>query len=196
VTEVNGFLIDLYADRRHGGIVLWLLADTGERLLLRQRFPVTVYVAGTPKRLRALWAHLSQHPSKPILSRTERRELFSPEPLTVMVVQVEQAIQQPRLVREVAERFPDLEYYDADVPLLARYAAVYDVFPLTRCRVVLDAAGWVQSVLPLETRWALDPAQAPLRILAIEPDIDPFHAHPQSLHLVYGKQDCPLELAA
>lgn len=191
---LEGFLLDVYADPVGGGVVLWLLADSGERLLLRQRFPITFYAAGSSQNLRNLWSFLSQHSTRPTLARTQRRELFSPQPLTVLEICVDQALQQPRLFQEIVERFPDLEYYDADISIFPRYAARYDVFPLGRCQVSVDGEGWVQSILPLGSRWELDPPVPPLRVLGIEPDGDPFHAAPQSLLIHYDKYQCRLSL--
>ncbi len=194
MSEVEGFLLDVYADPVGGGVVLWLLAESGERLLLRQPFPITFYAAGPHARLRELWAFLSGHPTHPRLSRTQRRELFSPEPLTLLEIRVEKAVQQPRLFREIAAQFLDLQYYDADIPIFTRYAARYDVFALSRCRVDVDASGWVRSITPLDSRWDLDPPVPPLRILGLEPDGDPFHASPRSIHVHYANRQCTLSL--
>jgi DNA polymerase-2 len=191
---VDGFLLDVYSDPVGGGVVLWLLADNGDRLLLRQHFPITFYAAGSRKRLRELWTYLSQHPIHPSLSRTQRRELFSPDPLTLMEIRVEKANLQPRLFREVVEQFPELDYFDADIPIFPRYAARYDVFALSHCRVDVNDRGWVESILTLDSRWDLDPQIPPLRILGIEPDCDPFHAPPRAVHLHYGGHECCLSL--
>ncbi len=190
----DGFLIDVYSDPVGGGVVLWLLADNGDRLILRQYFPITFYAAGSRKRLRELWTFLSHHPLHPALSRTQRRELFSPDPLTVMEIRVEKATPQPRLFREMVEQFPELDYFDADIPIFPRYAARYNTFPLSRCRVRINDTGWVDSIETLDSRWDLDPQVPPLRILGIEPDCDPFHAPPQSLLLHYGSHECRLSL--
>ena len=191
---VDGFLLDVYNDPVGGGVVLWLLADNGDRLLFRQPFPITFYAAGSRKRLRELWTFLSQHPARPTLSRTQRRELFSLEPLTVMDIRVEKANLQPRLFREMAEQYPELDYFDVDIPIFPRFAARYDVFPLSRCQVAVNDTGWVQSIRPLDSRWDLDPQVPPLRILGIEPDCDPFHAPPQVVILHYGGHECRLSL--
>ena len=191
---VDGFLLDIYTDPVGGGAALWLIADSGKRLLLRQHFPITFYAAGSRKRLRELWTFLSQHPMHPTLSRTQRRELFSPEPLTLMEIRVEKAIEQPRLFRELVDKYPELDYFDADIPIFPRYAARYGVFPLSRCRMNLDASNRVQSIEPLDSRWDLEPEIPPLKILGIEPDCDPFHAEPHWVRVHYGAHDCRLSL--
>ncbi|MEI7988843.1 MAG: DNA polymerase domain-containing protein, partial [Chloroflexota bacterium] len=43
--------------------------------------------------------------------------------------------------------------------------------------------------------WQLEPSQPPLRILSIEPDVNPRHAEPAYLTLQYGRTRCQLSLA-
>lgn len=117
------------------------------------------------------------------LRREERRDLFFPRPLPVLAIQVRGPQQQERLFRQVAQEYPELDYYDADLPLALRYAAVYGVFPLARCQVSLGPASPTETahpeyalergaaaIQPLDTPWALDPPRPPLRLLVLEPD--------------------------
>ncbi len=192
--EHTGWLLDLYADRKEGGVGLWFLSDQGERLFLRQPFPIIMYAAGESSRLRNLWRYLDNQPIQVSLRRAERKSLFESAPLTVMRIEVAKAFEQPRLFRDIERRFPDLDYYDADIPLFSRYAAQYNVFPLTRCKVLLGANGNIQEITPLESRWELDPSSPPLRILSIEPNTDPAHAQPTKLTLRYERYDAQWEL--
>jgi len=123
----KGWLLDLYA-HPEDGVVLWLLSEDGARLRLHQPFRVTFYAAGRPEHLRNLWRYLRDQPVAVFLSRQERRDLFQDDPLTVLAVQVENAAEQPDLFRQVAKYFPALTYYDADIPLALRHAAVYATF--------------------------------------------------------------------
>ena len=194
--EITGWLLDLFASPG-GGVVLWLLGEDGLRQRLHQPFPVTFYAAGPAPRLRALWRFL-QSQSVPVrLARTERRDLFAEQPLTVLSIQVGQPLAQARLFRQVARAFPDLAYYDADLPLTLRYAAAHDLFPLARCRILADETGQVKEVIPLDSPWELDPLPPPLRILRIEPDHDPAHAPPShlSIHCARHAYRLPLEPA-
>ncbi len=182
MTERTGWLLDLYADPEDG-VVLWVLGETGTRYRLRQNFPVTFYASGPAARLRALWAFLADQPIPVTLARTQRRDLFHKRPLTVLAAMVEQAADQPRLFQQAAQRFPDLNYYDADLPITLRYAAAYGVYPLAPCRIRVDADGQVQEISAQESRWALDPRTPPLRILYLTPDCEPVHAPPGYLHV-------------
>jgi len=179
MVERSGWLLDLYADPR-GGLALWFLDENGERQRLRQDFPVTFYAAGPAARLRAAWRWLQGRPGVS-LARQERRDLFQPGLLPVLAVQVAQPAAQPALFRQVSQAFPDLTYYDADLPLALRHAALHGTFPLARGRLAWDESGTVQALSVLDSPWDLDPEPAPLRILSLEPEVDPFHAAPTQL---------------
>jgi len=194
MVELSGWLLDLYDDARDGGILWWLLGDDGGRYPLRQHFPVTFYATGANDGLRALWRYLQSQPIRVACARGERGGLFDEEAFPVMGVRVESAARQPALFREVARRFPELDYYDADIPLSARFAAQYEVFPLTRCHALVDEANRVASVVSLESRWELDSQAPPLRSLYIQPDGDPFHAPPRQILLKFGHSSLQLPL--
>ena len=178
--EWTGWLFDLFDDPTDG-VVLWLLADSGERVRLCQSFPVTFYAAGSAEQLRGLWRWLRAQPVELNLARTEKRDLFLPAPVAVLAAEVGRAADQPGLFRRVIEAFPTLDYYDADVPLALRHAAQYGTFPLARLRVEADSAGRVQALETLDSPWDLDPPPAPLRVMELEPDTDPDHAPPRAL---------------
>ena len=180
MAELTGWLLDLFADTQ-AGIVLWLVGEDGQRHRLTQDFPITFYAAGEPKRLRGVWRFLQAQPEKVELKRNERRDIFSPKPVEVLEARVTQTAAQPFLFQRVAREFPELPYYDADLPITTRHAAIYNTFPLVHCQVEADEYGRVQSLKVLDTPWELDPPAPPLRLLAIEPDVDPAHATPSAI---------------
>ena len=96
-------------------------------------------------------------------------------------IELQNAARQPQLFREMAQRFPELDYYDADLAIGLRHAARFGTFPLARCYVRADADGLIQELRVLDSPWDLDPSKAPLRTLALRPDCDPAHADPQAL---------------
>jgi DNA polymerase-2 len=150
--DLTGWLLDVY-DEPGGGAVLWLLGDDGVRRRLRQDFPVTFYAAGPPVRLHQLWQYLRESGVSLRLSRTERRDLFQSQPLTVLSVEVEHPADQPPLFRQLARLFPELTYYDTDLPLALRFAAQHGTFPLSRCRVRSDEAGRVHKLSVIDSPW-------------------------------------------
>lgn len=188
VADLTGWLLDLYEDER-GGAALWLIGDDGGRHRLRQDFPVTFYAAGERAQLKALWVWLRRHPLKPRLAKDQRRDLFQPEPLTVLKIELQHAARQPQLFHEIMQRFPDLDYYDADLSISLRHAALYGTFPLARCYVRADESGFIQKLRVLDLPWDLDPSKAPLRALALRPDCDPAHANPRALIASHGRHE-------
>jgi len=180
MNERTGWLLDLHT-HPDDGAVLWLLGDDGHRHRLHQHFPVTFYAAGPSFRLQALRRHLRAQPLSLSLSRIERRGLFHKHPIPLLAICVNQTALQPRLFQQIADRFPDLNYYNADISLTLRYAAHYDTHPLTRCRVVTDPQGAVQEIEALDSPWNLDPEPPPLRILFLKPSHNPLHTKPSHL---------------
>ena len=179
--KINGWLLDVFEDVQAPGVVLWILTDEGQRLRLHQPFPVTFSLAGPNKVLRNVWRLLKNHASQPKLSRKTGRDLFQPQELDLLEVEMTAFSAQQRLFRELSERFPDLLYYDADVSLPLRYAAVYESFPLCKCEITYYESGLVQDFVVKNTPWDLDPELPELAVMTLEPDCDPLHAPPQAL---------------
>ncbi len=195
IPDLTGWLLDVYSDPDpQGGVVLWLLSDDGERRRLRQPFAVTFYAAGPSPRLRDLWRFLqagdlypadgrAPQQTEPVqLERAERRDLFQGA-IPVLAARFERPADQPRLFRRAAQAFPDLTFYDADLPLALRHAAVFGTFPLARCQITTTPDGRVTDLQVMDTPWELDPARPPLRAMTIEPEVDPFHAEPTYLQV-------------
>jgi len=179
MNEIQGWLLDIYPDQKHG-LVLWIIDRAGPRHRLLQDFPITFYVAGPFTRLRELWQFVKDHPIEAALRREQRRDLFSGL-LDVLAIQVANPVQQPQLFRDVSGRFPALDYYDTDIPIPIRYAAAYDLFPLAYGRFLVDEANRVQEVEALSSPWDLQAAEPTLKTLSIKPDVDPQHAAPRSM---------------
>ena len=188
MADLTGWLLDLYEDEG-ADVVLWLLGDDGARRRLLQDFPVTFYAAGGCEMLRELWAWLRRHPLKPCLARDKRCDLFQEDLVDVLAVGVNQAARQPLLFHEITERFPDLDYYNADLHITLRHAARFGTFPLARCYVHTDENGRIEEMRVLDSPWDLDPSPAPLRVLALKPDCDPAHAEPRALVASFEGQD-------
>jgi DNA polymerase-2 len=186
MTELTGWLFDLYPDPQ-GGLSLWLLGDDGMRYCLSHTFLITFYAAGPPSRLRLLWRFLRSLPAATLLSRAERRELFSGQSIPLLAVQVPQAEKGAAIFYQVQQAFPDLTYYDADLPTHLRYTAEHHLFPLARCQVYLRDEKNIQEIIPLDTPWVVDPASPSLRSLSLEPDCDPAHADPQAVLARYER---------
>jgi DNA polymerase II len=180
--EYTGWLLDLYP-APGGGVKLWLLGEDDKRYCFQQALPATAYAAGPTKRLRSLWQWLEAHPAPLKLSRTRRRDLFQPQPLDVLAVETPDHTILQKVFFEASQQFPDLSYYDVDIPLPLRYAAVFGTFPLCRCRVDAWEDGTIRQIHACESPWDVDLPPPPLRILSLEPDCDPRRTKPDMLNL-------------
>jgi DNA polymerase-2 len=192
MNELRGWLLDVYPEPK-GGVSFWLVGEDGGRYHLKQAFPVTFYAAGPASRLRLLWRYLQTHPAAPDLRRDERRDIFSPEPRTVLAITLANTAAQNSLFQQAAAAFPDLTFFDADIILPLRYAARCNLFPLAHCRVAADESGNVQAVEALDTPWDPDPPVPPLRILQFELDADPSRKMPHRLRLRLSQMRGPVE---
>jgi len=202
MNEIQGWLLDIYPDQDEG-IVLWIMpakaepAETetkqrrspdhkgrrgcsGSRLRLTQDFPTTFYAAGSFSELRQLWQFIQAHPVAASLRREQRRDLFSGM-RDVLAIQVANPVQQARMFGDVIGRFPALDYYDSDIPLSIRYAAATDLFPLACGRFLVDEGQRIAEVEALDSPWTLEGPEPELRVLTIQPDVDPQHASPRFL---------------
>ncbi len=184
MAEYRGWLLDLYTDEQDG-LVLWFIGEDGTRLRFRQTFPITFYAAGPLARLRELWRFLRTQSLALAMRRAQRRDLFSGM-LDVLAIDVTHPALQPRLFSQLLRRFPDLDFFDADIPVSVRYAAKYNVFALTRCQIQATDPGDIQSISALDSRWDLDIEMPPLRILTIEPDSNPQQREPTSIKMQIG----------
>ena len=176
---LTGWLLDVYADVG-AGVVLWLLGDDGERHRLRLAMTTTFYVGGPFARLRECWRFLRSRGVPVQLARVQREDLCD-GPLDVMAVEVDTAVQ-PRLFRQVRQQFPELDYFDADVPVPVQVATRFDLFPTLRCEVVVEGDAVVQAA-PLASRWEVDVPPPPLRVMTMAPDVDPAHRSPTRLRV-------------
>lgn len=184
--NVKGWLLDLFTLEGSDGIVLWVIGEDGKRYRFEHSFPVTFYAAGTAPELRALWKFLQVQPEPLELSAAKRRDLFDGL-ITVLACEVKHPLDLPRLFPRVSKKFPNLTYYDADIHIALRYAAAFNVFPLTRCEIEADEENHVISIQTFESRWELDPTPPPLRILSLEPDTDPSQEIPHHLIVSYDR---------
>ncbi|HEX6033428.1 MAG TPA: DNA polymerase domain-containing protein, partial [Anaerolineales bacterium] len=188
--EYTGWLFDLYAHPTQG-IVLWIAGDDGKPHSFTQPFPITFYIGGPFHRLRQLWKFLQTKPVR--LYRTQRRDLHEGMK-DLLEVRVLTPTSFDELFKGVNQHFPDLHYYDVDLPLVLRYAAEYNVFPLGRCRVKAREGWEVSEILALDTPWEPDPQLPELRLLQIRPDVDPSHAAPNYLSVHFDRFKYQLSL--
>lgn len=186
MAEFNGWLLDLFEDPR-SGIILWFIGNDSRRIRLRQRFPITFYVAGSRKELQAVDTFLHTQSIPCINGYTQRKDLYKAAMINVLSVQTQPA-RLSALVRRTAKRFPNLDLYNADLPIAIRYAAQYGTFPLAHCRVVHEGS-LLQGIEVLDSPWDLDPPEVPLRTFLMALDSNPRYEEPQILTVRFGHEE-------
>lgn len=179
--ELHGWLLDIYPDPAQG-VILWLLDEDGiRRHRLHQPFPTAFYVHGDNGSLRTLWRYLKSLSLPVQLSRVEQQDLFKEQPLSVLEVLTETPCAQEQLFHHLKTSFPDLTYYNADIPLALRYAAQTHAFPLARCRVLATDDGEIEALETLDTPWMIDTPPVPLLVMVLTPDCNPDYKEPVEL---------------
>jgi DNA polymerase-2 len=150
---------------------VWLIDREGRSHELRDTFSPRFYVQGPSDRLRALSDSLVSKRAQVELQMTERIDLFLDRQIEVLEVRVRVPGHLPRLFQQTSRAFPNLTYYDADIPLPQRYVLERDLFPLAYCAV--DAAqGTIQRIEALDTPWDVDYELPPLRVMTLRLDGD------------------------
>ena len=183
----SGWLFDLY-EHPTKGVVLWLVGEDGKPCSFHQNFETVFYARGSDERLRDLGKFIRQKHSKEMvkLERVTTREDLFDGPQVVMGIRVSHGAIFRKLSREVTEKFPDLIFYDADIPLTVRYAAAHNVFMMAHCEVEAEPDGTLVNIRSLDSPTELDPKLPKFRILGLRPDTDPAHTSPRYLIAKFG----------
>ena len=150
---------------------VWLIDREGRAHELRDSFSPRFYVQGSSDRLRDLSASLIGKRAPVKLRMTERIDLFLDRKIEVLEVRVTVPGQLPRLFHQASRAFPDLTYYDADIPLPQRYVLERELFPLAYCAVD-EEQGTIQRIEALDTPWDVDYELPPLRVMTLRLDGD------------------------
>jgi DNA polymerase-2 len=182
VKTCTGWLFDLYAHPEQG-VVFWLLGDDERPHRFFDRdLEVPFYAGGDVQRLRQLWRFLKSRRVK--LQYTQREDLFA-GPQDVVEARVPDPAAYPALFRQVERQFPELVFYDADIPLPVRFAAARHVFMMAHCEVAAQDDGQLVSISTADSPEDLDPRLPRFRKLNLRPDADPASASPKHLLIKY-----------
>ena len=183
----KGWLLDLYEDAADG-VRLWFIMDDGRRICLRQEFPVSFYVYGPVSRLHECCLFLKRQPGVTGLSREMKKDVFQPELLCVLRVDMKGPVSQQACFRTLQKVFPDLTWYNADISVQARHAAQYESFPMAFCELEYEDDGMLSEFRVLNSRWDLPVLLPVLRKLELTPDCDPSRAEPTALEVRIDKK--------
>ncbi len=182
----RGWLLDVYADRQDGAVI-WLVGENGKRHRFTQSFPVSFFAAGPAEMLRDLWVFLQNQNIALHLSRVSRKELFDGN-MDVLEVWIQNPALQSAVFRIAHEHFPELDYYNANIPFAIRYHAVFNLFPLAFCTIEANRTGEILQIETSDVRWDINPKLPPLRILAIQPNTNPGQFAPSLIKVSYNNQ--------
>jgi len=191
--ELRGWLLSVYSDIVDGA-VLWLLGEDGKRHRLTQPFKTTFYISGDEGRLLNIRGELKKRHSPPKTAFLIRRDLYKGM-LPVLAIQVDNPIAQQRLFYRMKKSYKWIRYFDAKIPFPIRYGVTKKVFPMAKCKVQVDDRNQILEIEALDSPWDMAFDLPPLRILAIEPDVDPHHATPTSLNIQHEDVQHSLSLA-
>ena len=184
----HGWLLDLYEDVPDG-VCLWFIMDDGERICLRQELPVTFYAHGPAGRLHDCCLFLRRQPGVLRLSRETKKDVFQPEPLCVLRVDMSGPVVQKNCFRTLQQAFPDLTWYNADLSVQVRHASVYESFPMAYCELDYDENNILTKFRVLNSRWDLAVLLPVLRTLELVPDFDPSKQEPSAVDVHFdGKK--------
>jgi len=189
MAEYQGWYLDINAHPKKG-IVFWMICEDGQRRQFRQRFPVSFYATGERHRLRQFWRYLRRRfPQLVHLSLEHKHDLFAGE-MEVVRVEIEQPSRLSYIFFQTLRQFPDLDFYNTDIPLALRFAAPHKLYPLAYCRVVthIDDSGeeYILTIEVLEEFKDITIEPPPIRILTLEPDVDPSYAPPFYVKTRFG----------
>jgi len=189
--NITGWLLDVYPDPERGSL-LWVLDDDNQRHLLHQLFEVLFYVQADQRRLAQFSAALKgRFGSQVTMAMSTRLDLFAGE-IEVMAVHTANSASQRKVFYWAYRHFPELLYFDVDVPFALRFAARYGTRPLTRCRMEVRGT----QVCKIDADSGLDTHIPSFRLLQLTPDVDPEYVDPNRVVARFGNEEIILSLSS
>ncbi len=162
-----GWLFDAYPSGQ--GMRVWLIDADGQAQAFQDQFTPAFYVHGPRSELRSAAQALRSMRAPVDLNRTERTDLFLDRPIQVLQVGVRIPQQFDRIFRRLSRAFPQLTYYDADIPMPQRYGLARGIFPLAYCSVE-HHNHQIERIQALDTPWEVEYRLPPLRIMTLRLD--------------------------
>ena len=163
------WLFDAYPSGN--GMAVWMLDREGRSFELRDSFEPRFYVQGPQDQLDEFGAALRGMRSPVALRMTERTDLFLDRQIEVLEARVRIPGEHTRIFRRASQAFPDLTYYDADIPLPQRYVLERGIFPLAYCAVD-EVEGQIRNIEALESPWEVDYELPRFRVMTLRLDGD------------------------
>ena len=153
---ITGWIFDVYPTS--GGMVVWIVDETGGSHRLLDPFAPSFYAAGPVKELRRLAADLSKVRLAEPVGMTRRQEFWTGEPRDVLEFVLRNPEQQPALLRQLATPRPGIVLYDCDLAPSLTYCHTRGIFPLAKVTVRGMA----------DDRWQFDNSKFEIRNLQLQ----------------------------
>lgn len=164
----EGWLFDLYPVPE--GMVLWFLGNDGaaRRVVDRSFFPSFYFRASSPDRRKDMLKTLTPFRDQVRFRRTERREFFRDEAVSLTEVQVTNPVRFPEVVSRMTKRFRSQAFFHCDISLEQMYFYESEIFPVSRVRVrVEENKSTVREIELRDDRWKRDYRIPSLRTLEV-----------------------------
>ncbi len=145
---------------------VWFIDAQGRAHALEDRFTPAFYASGPRGDLEALREALSRRGASVVTRFTERVDLFLDRAIEVLQVNVRIPGSLRRLFYQTAQAYPDLTYFDADIPMPQRYVLARGIFPLAYCALEHEA-GRVRSIEAMDSPREIDYRLPPLRLMTL-----------------------------
>lgn len=161
----RAWLFDLFA--KGPEMVLWLLAEDGRRLRLADRsFAMTVFAEGPAPEVEACLRALEASGVAAPLGPRLRRDFWTGRLRPVQALRPADLQGWGRSLRRAADRFPLVEWHNADLAPEQVYCYERDAFPFALCEVEFDG-GELLALRCLDDRWAADYPSPPFETVAL-----------------------------
>ncbi len=130
--EFDGWLFDLYP--RGGEMVLWFVTAEGASVRVVDPFAMEFFVEGPKTALARCVEALERAGDALPVGWTQREDIWSGKPRDVFALRASDIQTWKRTLPGYARRFPDVSWYNADLPPEQVYFYAKGLFPLARCR--------------------------------------------------------------
>lgn len=185
---MQAWLLDAYVVR--GAIRTWWISATGQRFSAELPFYPVLYIGPRPRAgkeapsldAKQNWERIADYIStQSIPTRTryaERTHVASRQTWEVLSIQVMDPQAYAHLTRDLQQRFPWAELFNADIPVTQYGLYEWELYPTAWCELQMNEQGWITQVYATDSRRLLDPVTPVLRFLSVSmegEDINPRH---------------------
>jgi len=163
LNPVRGWLLDVYPSGP-GEMIVWIIAENGERVRFVDKFTRRIYVSGRMHDLQDLTKHLAGNKSVGGWRFVEKRvDLMESKPRKVLEIEITDYRQAPCFARRILRLggYEKFRLHNVDVPVSQIYLYEKDLFPLARLTVI-DYEGRLSYILH-DSVESIDYALPPLR---------------------------------